>query len=96
MGGACKAEFRAVISISIRDCVTDCVILIDGFKAKVSGYFNNLKPSGNYMYHLILQSVSLHFAHYGFHIILRINIDYFPKQHQPIIDLFNGDKFCFL
>jgi hypothetical protein len=39
------------------------------------------KRSGNYMQHLLQQSVILHTACiYGFHIILRINNDYFLKQ----------------
>jgi hypothetical protein len=42
---------------------------------------NALKPSGNYTYHLLQQSVSLHFVFiYVFNIILAVNNDYFLKQ----------------
>jgi hypothetical protein len=32
---------------------------------------------------------------YFFRMILRLNSDYFPKQHQPV-DLCNGEVLCFL
>jgi hypothetical protein len=58
---------------------------------------NPLKLSGNYMYHLIQQLVTLNFPAefvYVFGMILKIN-DYFLKQHQPT-DLCNGEVLCFL
>jgi hypothetical protein len=44
---------------------------------------NPFKPSDNYMHLLFQQSVILRFAHqciYRFHVILRVNSDYFPEQ----------------
>jgi deoxycytidylate deaminase len=46
--------------------------------------FNTLKPSGNCTYHPLLESIIPSFAHkciYRFHMILRINSDYFPERH---------------
>jgi hypothetical protein len=40
---------------------------------------NPLKPRGNYMYHLLYHSVTLHFIFVGFVMILRVNRDYFLK-----------------
>jgi hypothetical protein len=40
-----------------------------------------LRPSGNYMNHLLWQSVMLHFAFIGFCMVLTANSDYFLKQH---------------
>jgi hypothetical protein len=42
-----------------------------------NGKFNSLKPSGNYMYRLLQQSVTLHFD--GFLMIPTVNKIYFFK-----------------
>jgi hypothetical protein len=42
-------------------------------------YVNVLKPSGNYKYHLLISDATC--CIYGFHVVLRINSYYFPKQH---------------
>jgi hypothetical protein len=47
----------------------------------ISTLFNILKPGGNYMSHLLQQSVTLYFCTYGFGMMLTINSDYFLKQH---------------
>jgi hypothetical protein len=39
---------------------------------------NPFQPSGNYMYHLLYQSITLHSD--GFRMILSVNGDYFLKQ----------------
>jgi hypothetical protein len=46
-------------------------------------HIDHLKPNGKYIYHLIQQSIILHFV-LVFSMILSVNIDYFPKQHVPI------------
>jgi hypothetical protein len=43
------------------------------------------------MHHLLLHSATPHFAHsMAFRMIFRVNSDYFPKQHQPIIFVMVG------
>jgi hypothetical protein len=56
------------------------------------------KPGGNYMYQIfnnwcicVLPTECI----YGFHMILRVNSEYFLKQRQPV-DLCNGEVWCFL
>jgi hypothetical protein len=46
----------------------------------MDNYFNNLKPSGNYMYHLLKTISDAEFFIYEFRIILTENSDCFLKQ----------------
>jgi hypothetical protein len=67
----------------------------DGFRNNYElGLLSSLKYSGNYMYHLLQQSLTLQFILTGFK-LLTLNSGYFLEQHQPV-DLHNGDCLCFL
>jgi hypothetical protein len=60
--------------------------------------FYPLSQSGNYMYRLYVHynlCISVTDFICAFHMILRVNKDYFPKQPQPV-GLCNRDAECFL
>jgi hypothetical protein len=55
---------------------------------------NSLKPSAKYTYHLHHSAFCPQIV-FGFCMILRVNISYFLKQHEPT-DLCNGEVLCHL
>jgi hypothetical protein len=80
--GFLKVHLRHVL-LCFPFFLTEC----DGFYSyyylkKENRVINHLKPNGNYMSHLLQQSVILHFVFRpcGIRMILIVNSDYFLKQ----------------
>jgi hypothetical protein len=55
---------------------------------------NHIKPSGNYIYHTLTASNAV-ICIYELCMVVRVNSDYFLKQHLPT-DLCNGEVWCSL
>jgi hypothetical protein len=61
-------------------CIEEIQTLVQDSSA-LRSLLNLLYPSGNYMYRLILQLITLHYILTGFCMFLAVNRDYYLKQH---------------